>query len=394
MKNFCNRPFNSMHIDLKGGLKCCCKVRLKGSDKTVDDWWENDKDLIDLRERLLRDEQPEVCSACWEEEKHGESLRVNKPIGSFDSKVNKPKDLFWDVHNKCNLQCKMCTPLNSTALIKIFDKVQIDNIEKRKGYDNIERIDSVLKVVEEFGMSGGEPFLDFKHLRNVLDILIENKNLKIFCVCTNGTLVDIESLQKMEVLSKRGVEIRIIVSIDGNRVTQDYIRNSDYDTIRTNLLLFKEYIPLVKISTSLVLQALSAGYYLSTIQDLLDITKFDWYGVLLFRDRNTGEGSYHGIDVLPKPIIEQYLKKTERDLELMKELIDSKGYDANFKKYITELLLKNVADIRARNIEALEKPFDEAKWKSFCSMMNMFDRKQGKNILDVYPEFATYWHHD
>jgi MoaA/NifB/PqqE/SkfB family radical SAM enzyme len=389
MTSFCARPFYGVHVGIGQNNRCCCKLEIEHKPEKnlvdIDTWWTSDTLLNRIRAQFLNDERPEECKVCWEEEALGmASMRVNTQIKSFDPKVDKIKELSWDVHNKCNLQCKMCSPKYSTGLIKIWDKKA--KADLGLVYEDNPMRDDVLKseafmTAKSINIAGGEIFLDKRFLHSLLDRLLNSENLKTIFATINGTLVDDVSISKFQLLAEKGIELRFLISIDGPKIQHEYSRNCNYDTILANLRLIKEKIPSVIYSTNYVLTALNASNYLETVLSLKD-SDISLFLLSFFSTRFIDVGA----EILPKPLIDYYLEKTARDeITFLKYLVTVENNEH------LQQVSKNIVAIRKHLIEARDKEVLPWKWGHFCKSMNMFDKKQGKNILEIYPEFTPYW---
>ncbi len=171
----------------------------------------NGKELVDVRNKMLNNELVKFCSYCQDQEKLNiTSMRKGYMEKYFDDawpmileainnlgKVKQPPkylDIRWD--NKCNLKCRICTPISSHLIEKelrenasLFKKI---NIEPYESYEVSEANDEkmaklILRLAKDLKyikLHGGEPMIN-KKLWRVLEE-IPNSNDIEFTIFTNG----------------------------------------------------------------------------------------------------------------------------------------------------------------------------------------------------------------
>ncbi len=267
-KNFCIRPFNSVHVGTGGGVKTCCYIKpnlsnFKGNtafnihNNTINDFWNSDYNRY-VQEQFLKGNTPKECGFCLRsEEKDIKSERqlANKHYGIIGNKspnyylkrlkklnLEHPEDYNIDITNLCNLKCYMCSGESSSKLLIENNALGLEKLDQ-KDYDVSEpRLDALIEEivknnVTNITLQGGEPLLNPKII-SMLERLgtreIAN-NLSIW-ITTNGTQYS-ENLFKT--LSKFKT-VKIIFSIDGVGKTNEYLRYpSRWADIENNVKKFR-----------------------------------------------------------------------------------------------------------------------------------------------------------
>ncbi len=235
---FCILPFIHINAAVSGHLRPCCNTRahfpFKDNEISLNDAFHS-KEMYELRRQLSNNEKPDMCKVCWDNELIGmKSQRIlsNKKFKDKDELKLSYLDMKFD--NKCNLQCRMCSPYSSNLIWKTveqfdelpnhlsyldMDKKTYDannNSDKRKQY-----VIDALPNLTYLKVTGGEPFISEDFL-NVLDIAVTSgysKNITL-SITTNGTKFN----KKIIEMFSHFKDIHINISIDGVDEVYNYIR--------------------------------------------------------------------------------------------------------------------------------------------------------------------------
>ena len=150
---------------------------------------------------------------------------------------NKISSLILSVTDSCNLSCKYCFVQHQPHYMDF-------NVAKQS-------IDIFFKnPMEKYDLTffGGEPLLCWDQIIIPIVNYCEKKDLNVaFHITSNGTLLDEKKLQYMS-----EHHISLLLSLDGNKETQDYNRptkngESSFDLIINKLPLIKKYLPTTTI---------------------------------------------------------------------------------------------------------------------------------------------------
>jgi uncharacterized protein len=140
------------------------------------------------------------------------------------------------VTKSCNLRCLYCYEKHNLRDNNVMDlPVAKDAISRYMmaddDYDTLE--------IEFFG---GEPFLEFQFIKEVVDWFHKYKWPKthMFLIGTNGTILT-DDMKNWLIENKNCVNVGI--SIDGTRTAHNISRDNSYDMLKKNLSFFKDNWP-------------------------------------------------------------------------------------------------------------------------------------------------------
>ncbi len=132
-----------------------------------------------------------------------------------------PSNLEIYLTNKCNLKCSYCSSssiVNKSGQTLAFSQVKMA-VDLFVSHINLKTIASAggdIKRIRTIGITGGEPFIEFDLLKNIVDYIFSKYKWLQISVATNGTLLDKE---KVGFLLRRNVDLAI--SLDGVREITD-----------------------------------------------------------------------------------------------------------------------------------------------------------------------------
>ena len=236
-KRFCMYPWIHL-LEEYGDVYLCSKGGLGKAVKKLKDMkdWKTDPDFVEVRRKMLAGEFNEKCQTCYiEQEKGFTSTRVHESIDwAVKLNIQSLKDLerfdlpvYYEVRpgNKCNLQCRMCSPYNSDLIDKEYKILNINPSDlppdRKRIWGNYDHIQvEKLQPGARIYSTGGEPtimpaFYEFlekcvKLGRTDLDITLNTNAQKV-----SDRLIN---------LCKHFKQINFSVSIDGYDRVNDYIR--------------------------------------------------------------------------------------------------------------------------------------------------------------------------
>ena len=264
-KNFCIRPFNSLHLKTDGSMLVCCESRPSKTEfvgkkdynlkkDSIEEFWKSDYRKF-LIKNFQEKRRPKECQKCWEKEDTGaESQRqfANRQYKIFGNKTSEeylsllgikdlehPVDYNLDITNLCNLKCYMCTGVSSSKLLVENNDLGFENLDQ-KDYDYEEGklsylIDQIEKNhVTHVTLQGGEPLMNPKIISLLEKLSVKNTAEKLtIWITTNGTMYN----KKLFDILSAFKDIKIIFSIDGVNKVNDYLRfPSDFSQIKSNFI--------------------------------------------------------------------------------------------------------------------------------------------------------------
>lgn len=400
----CVLPFNQLSVGTTGDLRLCCNS-LAGTIKDNDGpvmvrnqtdlkFFTDSSHLNRIRKSLLKGGKPEECGRCWTMENTGQQSFRNFANSEYSSTYRRLLSgdsslsleyLNFDLGNKCNIACRMCTPFSSSLLAKemVHGEGELSNYEVSIARGALRQADALswfekpefwemlkprLKEVRRVYLIGGEPFIIPEHLK-LLDLLVEfglpqeivlsyNSNLSVF----PARIFDRWRNFKM---------VKVHASIDGINEVYEYIRwPMKFDRIVANLdQLREERLENVELAIHSTIQNLNVSY----LTDLLEY----------FRGMNIvfiplHHPSYLNVSVMPFEELKLALEK----LEKYKRDLSPHG-SAFFGRAIDEAI-HFVADAVRHH---LPRPDLQSQ---FLKAMAFHDRRRNQSLLDVHPYFRPW----
>ena len=255
-RSLCHAPSYSMYFGRDGYVSACCYSRANSlgryPDQSISEIWFGTK-TGELRSLMRRNELPSGCETCAEEmiARNFKGLLA----GQFDSLALSPRDTYiaqmkvlfqtgnaarypsrleFELSNKCNLECAMCSGSFSSSIRSNREGLPaLPMVYDRRFVDQLREFVPHLKEVK---FLGGEPFLVDMYYE-IWEMLIEsNPSCNVF-ITTNGTVFTERVKRVIERLN-----CSIILSLDSvNEKTYESIRrNASFARTMSNLAEFSE----------------------------------------------------------------------------------------------------------------------------------------------------------
>ena len=265
-KSFCAAPWIHTHIWPDGRVFPCCMAEYSAvignlnQKSSFTEIWNNDN-YKNLRKDMLEGKpRPDVCSRCYEQEKHSiNTLRENITKDFWNETKQQLKNTkddytvdlrlpYWDYrfNNICNLSCRTCgpdlssswyqdhiglygtVPKYATTKFVTFDPCNTESVYKELIEDQIEH-------VKEMYFAGGEPILMPEH-QNIIERLIEKNKTDIkLRYSTNLSVLSYKGYNFLEKWPKFK-EILIMISLDEIGERAEYWRNgTNWKKLETNI---------------------------------------------------------------------------------------------------------------------------------------------------------------
>lgn len=231
--SFCIYPWINLRVSTTGDISPCCmsKTNISNISSTTLTEAYTSNTMKKLRQAFLIGEYPSSCSACWKEESAGKSSMRQRAKHKFKDiyyqleyqieDVNNLKLFDLNLGNACNLACKICNPLSSSAIAKkkldtgVMSIIDFQNLKSVVRWAETDEFwDQLLEIapnIKYLDLYGGEPLMSKIHFK-FLQKLIDNNfasNIKID-YNSNGTIYS----EKFFDYWKHFKEIKISFSID------------------------------------------------------------------------------------------------------------------------------------------------------------------------------------
>lgn len=252
---YCPLPWNHFSAHADSTMRVCCNSTSAGRLRDNDDnliplnaienivEFYNIDHLTNIRKKMINGERTSECDFCYAiEDNGGTSVRqifskkwpMESVIDNTDLSTGKLNDirinyldLSWS--NKCNLQCKMCTPNASDQLIKEFKFIDdsrwlsATEFKNKWNYDDIK--DTLDKTITEnlnqILVTGGEPLINNDFYKFCMFLIDTGISRQIdMSIHTNLTVTP----KKWFDIWKHFKSTSIKISIDGFEEMYEYIR--------------------------------------------------------------------------------------------------------------------------------------------------------------------------
>jgi len=258
-KSFCAFPFIELLVN-KGNTTVCCRssTPVVPIDQLID--YQSDAHYQRIRKKMLQGELvPEHCQFCYDIEKLGirsarqqETVEWANRLGleSINDFTKIKKPVYYEIRasNKCNLQCRMCSPENSHLI--------------DREYRNIGMIERHRPPAKKFG--GGFEIIDFENLKKLYiaggEPLIMSDTYEFLAQCVKRSQTDFEIMintngtklsSKFKDLISNFSNLQFIFSIDGHGSLNQYIRwPSNWNTIINNWQYLTKHRHKVTVNTT------------------------------------------------------------------------------------------------------------------------------------------------
>lgn len=179
---YCGVTYKELYINHTGKFRQCCiqtqSYGEKGFLKTSDPnkWFSEQHDLRLIRQDLQDGQKNPDCSKCWILETKGQSsYRLNWNKSTYHAAEITPEIEIIDLRlgNQCNLQCRICNPMWSDQLGKLYQSAKDKGIFNSLNHSftpgtikpSNEFIEDLVQfclltpTLKEIKFAGGEPFV-------------------------------------------------------------------------------------------------------------------------------------------------------------------------------------------------------------------------------------------
>lgn len=286
------------------------------------------------KESIRKDILPTECSQCTKKEavvRHSRRIFFKDilnpmiadiPSQSYQNDFHDIRFLEFNMSNICNLKCRMCNGISSSAWVKEEHKLDLLNKDYQRpvhhpefGYINVSEkiIDRLFLWPEYFknlkylSIKGGEPYMEPANktvFKKLIDLGIA-KNI-ILDVTTNGTIVD----QEFHELAKQFGHTKWTVSIEGVSKLYDYIRggtNHPFEELESNLKHFEIFDRVILAVTVMTYNIA----HLYEINDWYQKNKNDNYSI--YFNNVVATPAYLNPSILPNDILSKAKENNKID---------------------------------------------------------------------------------
>lgn len=281
-KSFCIFPFIELLAHSEHSTVCCRSERPVAKIGEIKDW-RIQPDYQEIRGKMLAGQRLwDHCSACYRLEDRGIlSARQQETVEwanrldlrSMDDldKITHPAYIEIRASNKCNLQCRMCTPELSHLIDREYRQIGLRKHAPIRTFDyGFDIVD--FTNLKKLYVAGGEPLIMPKFYQ-FLDRCIEQGQTDFeLLINTNGTKLS----QRFREQIKNFSNLQFVFSIDALGNLNHYIRwPSDWNTIVDNLSYLRDHGHKCAVNTTVSI------YNVARLHELFDYLDHRFPNILI-----------------------------------------------------------------------------------------------------------------
>lgn len=399
----CNIPFNTITYSPKGFQSCCMHSMKEHEVKSAKEFW-NHPEMKAMRKGFLEGKPIGQCAECVKYYEKLKKYRGLPPPGFFFGHVEdvwKERGICYEnyitddmleevtelnpiiavlnVSNKCNLQCRTCSPYLSDSQAALRRKAGFENITdkycKRSADEFMHEVNGFPELKEVL-LVGGEPMLDPVFL-DMLKKLRKDVAVRVQC---NGTIYNEEFMDEM----MKFRECSLMFSIDGGKEVNEYMRNGIdqekfWDNVRRSVVYMVKRSNTVRFKLTSVMSNVSAFGIRELFDEIVENLTLKAF------DDNFFSFNYITL-TYPKYFRVETLPNAER-IRLLKKLISDRNH---FERYIkqqpckTHVLANTMVSV-CRGVASLleQTPCDDKAYEEFRAFNDRYDKLVGGSVDNI-----------
>lgn len=406
---FCDVPWLNLSIDVDGSVRPCCMFTRQNEAAAAEfgnlksaslaEVW-NSQGMVNLRREFLAGKKPQSCQKCWNEEAAGiasyrqtfKAYRVpNAQIDFADLNPTQPLTLDLKLTNRCNLKCRICSPLASSLALseaKLHRSEPTDFLswlEREETYFlsnkitrhevNLETFRRWLPGIEQIELFGGETIIS-DEINELEDLIVAEGHAEHITLLfnTNASIFSPQGVERW----KQFRRVTICLSIDDIERRFEYQRHpAQWSKVQENL---QKYHALHELNFFIYLFCSVSAfnvYYLPEIVDWMD-RRLPCFDIIL---NYVHYDPHFCVTQLPdraKTVVCRRLLAAADDMDARR----CAAVDSPFvKAALGNRLREAAAFVASRDSEPLH-------WQEFLRKAEQFDRIRGESFAAVFPEFA------
>ena len=409
-KTFCIMPFIHQNIKQEGKVSACWRYPDRIGDyrtDTLQEIW-NSKETRELRRALTNNEKPNGCRSCWDFESSGVSstrMRCNevyaKTYGLDYSEIlanvrddysalYAPRSIEIRFDNTCNLRCRHCSPAYSSQwenlafhepeIKEFFQKQGMGRLEKKHISLPEERFQDFLDAIPhlcEVLIAGGEPLQQKRHYVMLEKMMPYASGIRL---SYNSNLTKL-TLKNWNVLDYWPAfkEIELRASIDGYPAIYEYFRTGgDYKIIEDNIRKLQQANINLDLNTTITV-------CIYNITRLVEIVKYITSLHTWFHTSMVQYPAAINPKILPRKLKDTTTLKWHAFLSQIESEPMWEGWGDRKKK----LQIDKIKQHGNTAIDYMNSEDTSANIQDMWDYINLLDKHNNTNFLDVYPEFKT-----
>lgn len=397
-ESICPLPWLNLSLDVDGSSRPCCKFAhlepdssyqmANLADSDLDEVW-NGPAMQRLRRDFRNGDRPAECRSCWDEEAAGipsfrQTYLADRGVAAVlaydDAMPSQPVALDLKLTNTCNLRCRICGPVASSAWLN--EELRVGGAEadpflvENKGYfrsnkitgdrANREILRRWLPSLDHVELTGGEPMLSLEN-RDIIEMIVaEGDPARVtLLITTNGTIVDDRIMSHLGAFGR----VTLTLSIDDIGPRFDYERSpARWAEVEENA---RRYAAVASerctVSINCSVSPLNVWYLPDIIEWLLQAEGLD---PLRFHLNLVHNPRHFNVSTIPEP-----LKSAVR-----RRLTDE-SYVTAWPDYIQEYM-RGLVEFMGTGGNG-----DLTEWGHFLRHVRERDEIRGERFSDVFPEW-------
>ena len=348
----CMLPWQSFTVTMNNTIRPCCRFSTKEAVEISD--YENA--FRQLREDMLAGKKDSRCNKCYQEDDSGiPSMRTAaNEFHAMEDRYSKLTPDFRNLEhlelsldNTCNYQCRMCSSMFSSKLLKrdIDLGLNPERVQKSR-YESLKHLNINWTSLRSVKLLGGEPFLspNFLDFLHFLDMRTNISEVELELVTNCSIKMNEETAEILNQFK----HIRLSGSFDG------LPELSEYQRVESN--------------------------FQKSFMNFLE------YGDLL---RNRRMTIHQTFTVINANFIDESLEYYEPYCDTQSWSYDTDGYLSfmHAPDWYEEWILERVTNQKFRNI-IKQKKYDHVSWHRVLHSLRILDTYYTTSLEKVNPELS------
>jgi len=397
-KRFCIAPWIQLHAQTNGKAAPCCMANMSNGNEIGDlnqdadllNSWNSEK-MKQLRKNMLQGKESEICSNCYNYEKHGkfsERMTYNRDFKRYAHRlIATEKDGYLPMTeiplidlrftNKCNYKCRICSSEYSSLWHE--EELKIGRLDNQEPIKELfltndagpfsKSLEGQLKTVKRLHFAGGEPLFMDEHYQT-LEKLIELGNFDV--ILSYNTNFSTLRYKKYDLITmwQKFSRVDVWASLDGMGEKGDYQRKGQkWSKIEANIRAIQKDCPSVLFGVNVTVSVFN-------VLDVVDFYKYMIENKLVATDRMNlyllfGPECF-SITQLPEAIKQQaaaifddfeknYLPSVPNNANISNHIKSVRSYMFSEQGNLQETLRKRILEVDALREEKFEEVFPELK---------------------------------
>lgn len=406
---FCDVPWLNASLDVDGSVRPCCMFARQDDaaaaefgnlkSHSLQEVW-NSRGMVSLRRQFLAGEKPTSCQRCWNEEAAGitsyrqsfKSHRAPKAqIDPFNVAPDQPLTLDLKLSNRCNLKCRICSPLASSLALSEakLHRSEPPNflawLEREEGYFlsnkitqhpvNLDTFRRWLPGISQLELFGGETTIS-EEVQQLEELIVaEGQAGKIALLFnTNASVFSPQAVDRWRQFRR----VNICLSIDDIERRFEYQRHpARWSKVQDNL---QKYHAIRETNFFICLFCSVSVYNVYYLPDIVA-----WMDSCLPRFDVQLNYVHYDPPFCVTQLPEQAKVAVRQRLLLAADEVESRRLAAVDSPFVKASLGNQLREAAAF---VASRDSDRAQWREFLRRSELYDRIRHEKFAEVFPELS------